>query len=362
MNRTNELELAYAEATMEHDASPPDENHIELTSLDSVESKEPEWIIDGVIPKGEISEIVGPGGVGKSYYTCDIAAAVSAGQKSLFDIAYGTEEVNTEHRKVIMFSSEDSLSVQIRRRLEAAGADLKNILSIDLSDPRFSDIRFDSDFLADIVKQEQPALMIFDPFQSFIGKINIAARNEVRNALNPLIQLGAEYGTSFLIVIHTNKKMDAYGRNRMADSADLWDIARSVFITGFTTEAGIRYLSHEKSNYGPMMDTILYTIADGQVEFVGLTDNKDADYVRDFRRQKQHSADQLDHAKEKIMSALDDGAKAVKEVDSICLADGISPTTLRRAKTELNNNHMIREWSKGVADNHTWYMESVKQR
>lgn len=31
-----------------------------------------------------------------------------------------------------------------------------------------------------------------------------------------------------MVICHTNKRKGAFGRDRIADSADLWDIARSV--------------------------------------------------------------------------------------------------------------------------------------
>lgn len=359
MNQINYNELSQAETSNSRDASPPDEKHIELISLDLVESQEARWLIDGTIPEGDITMLVGDGGVGKGFIWSNIVAAISSGSESIFDKAYLTE-VDREPRKVIVFSSEDSLSVQVKKRLQAAGANLKNVLSIDLSDPMFQQLQFNSDFVAEIIEQEHPALMVFDPIQSFIGRINIAARNEVRNALNPLISLGAEYNTSFLIVVHTNKKMDAAGRNRMADSADLWDIARSVLITGFTDERGVRYLSHEKCNYGPLMDTILYTIEQDRIEYESLTDNKDYDFVKAQREQKHRKAERLDYAMTKILDILSQGSKPVKEVDAICLADGISEGTLKRAKRALNDNHDVIEWSRGVAEKHTWYMQAVK--
>ncbi len=51
--------------------------------------------------------------------------------------------------------------------------------------------------------------------------------------------------------MHTNKRPGVSGRGRLADSPDLWDIARSVLMMGRcknSTEGQI-YLSHEKSSY-----------------------------------------------------------------------------------------------------------------
>ena len=91
--------------------------------------------------------------------------------------------------------------------------------------------------------------MVFDTLQAFLPDgVDMAKRKDMRDALNPLNALGAKYGTSFLMVMHTNKSAMS-GRQRMADSSDIWDLGRSALMAGRTKEEGIMYLSHEKSNY-----------------------------------------------------------------------------------------------------------------
>lgn len=111
---------------------------------------------------------------------------------------------------------------------------------------------------------------------------------------SPLIGIGEQYGVTSLIVVHTNKKQGVFGRNRIADSADVWDIARSVMIVGSVPGSNERYLSQEKSNYGPLSQTVLFNIGENGAEFTGFSDKHDADYVgmRDYeRRQAPQRAD-----------------------------------------------------------------------
>lgn len=82
---------------------------------------------------------------------------------------------------------------------------------------------------------------------------------------------GEKYGVTFMIVVHTNKQSGIWGRKRFADSADKWDIARSVLIAGEAKD-GLRYISHEKSNYGPQGSTVLYRLDSGTVKFQSYTD------------------------------------------------------------------------------------------
>lgn len=178
--------------------------------------------------------------------------------------------------------TEDSSEYTLRARLRKAGANLENIFSASLRDERFSQIKFNSNLLKNLIREARPALVVFDPIQAFIPPdIQMGQRNAMRNCLNPLIGLGEECGTGFLIVVHTNKRQGTYGRNRIADSADVWDIARSAMIAGQTQEKNVRYLSHEKCNYGPLGETALFTIREGVAELKDFTEKQDADFVRE---------------------------------------------------------------------------------
>ena len=168
-------------------------------------------------------------------------------------------------------------------------------------------------------------------------------RNAMRKCLNPLIGLGERYGTTFLIVVHTNKQDGLWGRKRMADSSDVWDISRSVLMIGETQEEGIRYLSQEKCNYGPLEDTVLFSLNKGVVTFEGFTEKKDKDFVRAWSYNNQQNSPAKgaakEAAKEFILEYLNHGEKEVSEVDAMGRAQGHSGNALRNAKAELKEEH-----------------------
>ena len=200
----------------------------------------------------------------------------------------------------------------------------------------------------------KPALVIFDPIQAFIPPdIQMGQRNAMRNCLNPLIGLGEEYGTTFLIVVHTNKRQGVYGRNRIADSADVWDIARSVIITG-TAKDNIRYLSHEKSNYGELGRTALYTIEDGIAVFKEYCDKHDADFVKE-RDLLTYQAPQRQSAEAFIIDFLKNGKRPTAELDEAAKAAGITVSTLRRAKEELRNKNILGFKPEGYGQKKVYY-------
>lgn len=163
----------------------------------------------------------------------------------------------------------------------------------------------------------------------------------MRNCLAPLIGYGEKYGTTFLIVEHANKQSGVWGRKRIADSADIWDISRSVIMAGETNDPGIRYLSHEKSNYCPTGRTVLYCIDDEIAKFKAYADKKDKDFVTEAdytTRQKP----QRDEAKEFILDFLKDGEKEVAELDEMAGAMSISKSAIKNAKADLKKDGQIK--------------------
>ena len=161
----------------------------------------------------------GDGGAGKTTTWCALASAISTGGKVFFDQT-PDEFANTKSQKVLFFSSEDSIEYVLRAKLRKSGANLKNIFSVSLKNPQFADVKFNSPLLKDIIAEVKPALAVLDPVQSFVpDNVNMSQRNEMRSCLNPLIALGEEFGTTFLIICHTNKRMGAYGRKRISDSS-----------------------------------------------------------------------------------------------------------------------------------------------
>lgn len=325
-----------------------------LISMEDVEEKEVSWLVPERIPKGQIIILAGDGGVGKTTVWCDLAAAVSSGKQTILD-ERPAEFCNEEPQKVIFFSSEDSLEFSLKGRLKKAGANMKNIKSVSLQNEHFSQIKFNSDLLRELIAKEKPALAIFDPLQGFIpSEVQMGQRNAMRACLSPLISIGEEFGTTSLIVVHTNKRIGTYGRNRIADSADIWDICRSALIVGNVPGSDIRYISHEKSNYGELAKTVLFRIGENGVEIAGYTDARDADYVG-MRDQIKRVAPQKADAENFILNYLSAGKKPTVEMDKAASECGISNSSLTRAKTDLRKKGILESECKGFGRDKTYY-------
>lgn len=326
---------------------------VKLVSIDQVEEKEPEWLITDYMPKGQITVLAGDGGSGKTTVWCAIAAAVSSGSQCFLneDNPFAEE---CEPGKVLFFSSEDSAEYTLKGRLRRAGAKLDYVLYLDLTDEHFSDIKFNAPLLEEYIKEYRPQLVVFDPLQSFIPpEVQMGQRNAMRACLNPLIGLGEKYGTTFLIIVHTNKQVGLWGRKRIADSADIWDIARSVLIAGEAND-GVRYISQEKSNYGPLAQTVLFRLDSGKIEFEGYSDKKDKDFVTAAQAATYQAPARAD-AKAFILDYLKDGEKETADLDGMMKAQGISGKTLERAKADLKKEGLIKYFNRGYGKEKKFY-------
>lgn len=329
----------------------------ELTCLSDVETKEVEWLINGIIPKNSVTALVGDGGCGKSSICCQIAASVSNGQPYLIN-PNSINSVANDANRVIYFTGEDTFSHTLKKRILSYGANEDNIFVMDVTIDDVSKVRFDSDDLKEVIRVYSPSLVILDPIQTFVpSNINMASRNAMRQYMHALVSITSELNCTILLVVHTNKRDGVAGRTRMSDTSDIWDICRSVMMLGETNQDGIKYLSHEKSNFGPLSDTILYEIEDGQIKYKGTSQMKDRDYVVAKPRKRTMSIEQ-EETQNFILTFLSDCLeKQICEVDKAALQYGCSKNAIQKAKKELVNKGKIIRSNTGVAKSKRFYLK-----
>lgn len=313
---------------------------VSLISMNDIKTKAIEWLIPGWIPKGKITLIGADGGTGKTFLWCHIVACLSAGKPCFFEDPTDFEINPRKPMRFLIFSSEDELEEVLAERLISNGANMNNILSMPYTDPNFEYMKFNSDILKNTILEHMPDGCIFDPLQSFLPpNVNMGYRNQMRDALNPLVVLGTETGTTMFIIMHTNKMSDRSGRGRFADSSDIFDIARSAFLLG-KTKNGTLYLDHAKNNYAPLNKTVLYTLEDHVPKFLGSTEKKDWDFVHERTFTKSSPA--RDGAKEIILETLQkNGKMKIKDLEIVLTEYGVSKTTGRRARTELEKEKIV---------------------
>lgn len=321
------------------------------------------WLIPPYVPFGTLTCIVGDGGTCKTTLWCNIVAALSNNQiPNLFDglegkkIIDGKWNILPEHNgSVLCLAAEDDFETVILPKLEACNANLANINTFPLGDPRLPMLKIGESVFHEEMEYTKPAALTLDPIQSFVpASVDLKQRNQMRERLNTLLEYGNRYNTTTFAMVHTNKRAYASGRSRVSDSSELWDLPRSVLILGqVPNEKGLFYMSQEKNNYGALAQTILFRTDGNKLLFEGLDDRKDADFVAEQYQAQPHrrAAPLRDEAKEFILDFLS-GSEMVpmSELDKALGKEGYKKETCRMAKNELESEGKIKRTSTGQGD------------
>ena len=243
---------------------------------------------------------------------------------------------------------------KLRKKLRLSGANMNNIITPDFVGDHsgvLHKLKFGSAEMEKVLRTFRPVLCIFDPVQGFTPpKVNMGSRNEMWDCMAPLLSVGEEINTMSLVVCHTNKRKGASGRDRIADSADLWAIARSVMMAGYTEDQGVRYLSNEKNNYAQLQETILFTIDnDSQIQKEGTSWKRDRDYILGAEIAK--SAPKREDCKAFLLQILEEagGAMPTSDLEDKAKKSGYSFTAVKRAKKELKEERTIEYFQTGSA-------------
>lgn len=335
----------------------------DVITIASVEQMEQEWLIERYIPKYETTIIGGDGGVGKTAFWLSIVASLSAGNPCFFE---NPEEVEREPLKTLYLTRENSNATSLKEKFELLGANMNNILCIGDTNMNFFKYKIGSPDLEYLLKKHRPDVLVLDPLQSFIPEhVNLIACNHVRPMFDWLMIMTRKYEVTILVIMHTKKNASTGGRDRLADSSDMYDDVRQVLMVGETDEDGIKYVSSEKNNLTKRPKTILFEQVDhGLPRLVGFSDITDDGYLK-LRRNKciEKGPSKKDKAMDFILSELSliqpEGLMA-DSLNQAAFSKNISQRTLERARKELIEAGKIRYENsckgKGKGNKYVYYL------
>lgn len=308
------------------------------------------WLVPQLLPLGEVSLLGADGGTGKGIWQAQLIAYVTAGKTS------GFFPLPPQHTgKVLLLAGEDDPGKVLKARLLAAGADMNRVLVLTADDyfgKTGQPLTLKDQALADFAAKAGPLLLIVDPLQSFLpADVEMASRNQMRSALLPLRAIAAKQGVS--------------GRARLADSSDIWDMARSVLMMGRAKNDGKIYLSHEKNSYARPQQTVLLHIDDVEVEgvktaravFDGYTDKKDADFIEERRVRTAETRQDTRSAILNVLSESRLGSMPSNELRAAVLREiGCSDSTYNRVYSDLTKSSQIAKQAiRGKDGRNRWY-------
>ena len=311
--------------------------------LQDVHGEDTQWLVPGLIPLGEISLLGADGGTGKGIWQAQLIAYVTTGNTSSF---FPNPPAQTG--KVLILAGEDDPGKVLKGRIMAAGAAMSRGLVVT-SDEYYiqtgKQLCIKDKALSDFVDTSEPILLILDPLQSFLASdVEMASRNQMRGATLPLKGISVQHNLSSLIAMHTNKKQGVSGRARLADSSDIWDIARSVLMMGRDRNTGQIYISNEKNSYAKEAQTVLMHIEDTTVDglktaravFDGYSTKKDADFIEERKFKVAQTKDDTSEAILNVIAESKLGSVENSQLKTAVMQEiGCSERTYKQAYSEL---------------------------
>ena len=270
-----------------------DDQSISLICAEDVEDEETKFLIEPYIPEGKLTLIQGNPGEGKTAFAMCLAARVSTGTDFM--------GIPCEQGNVLILSVEDDLS-ELKRRIAANGGDLSHCFLLNGA----SMLSFNSPIIEEYIKQLNARLVIFDPFQSFLGaKVDMHRANETRPVLARLTDVADRNSCATVMIAHMSKALsDTPAVLRSMGSTDIPAACRSVLQIGRVDDNPNQGLIVQvKCSNAKRGKSILFSIEDkAKINLIAFT-SKDESNFYTFGKKIREAAGNLFYYEE-IRDAL----------------------------------------------------------
>lgn len=292
------------------------------------------YLVQPYLPRGMVSILGGVSAAGKTSLALDVCARLTRGA------AFAPEDPPQPPATVLYLTAENDPNKVLRPRAEAMGADLDRLYFQDGASYSMGD-----EELAALCRVYRPALLVFDPIQSYLGQgVQMNRAEQVRPLLDHLGVLAKELDMAVLLISHMSKPGPGVcsALDRLLGSSDFRNAARSILIAGRDPEhPEVRVVAHAKNSLGQPGESQRYRICpQGTVAYDGpCTLTADA-IIREAGtpatgngRPSAALANAIE-ALEKQLSFV--GWVEAGEVYRLCAERDISDSTIRRARIALD--------------------------
>ena len=225
-----------------------------LTYYNDVKSKPVKWLWYPYIAVGKVTLLQGDPGDGKSTMMMNFIAELSKGGATPDGVAFGRPY------KIIYQCSEDGVNDTIKPRLEAAGADCRNIAFIN--EEVYGNLTLDDERIREAIIEGSPKLVVIDPIQSYIGNdsdLQIAVR--ARKLMRRISMWASTFNCAIVLIGHLSKRESSRELYRGLGSIDVVAAARSVLqVERDPEDKDIRIVRQIKNSLGPNGEDIHFEI------------------------------------------------------------------------------------------------------
>ncbi len=342
---------------------PPKQKGLKLVTFENVEDKKVEWLWEDRFPLGMLTAVYGKGGLGKSTVMMDVAARVTTGAP------WPDGAVGCEPGSVLYVSSEDLPHV-IRRRLESAEADLSktHFPTASGSSEGCESINLQStlDSLGDALSDLGDCrLIVFDPIDTCLGKVDAKSNQSYRSVLQPLAQLAAKHNAAIVMLGHVNKSDTPSAAEKASGSGAFINASRVAWIFGnHPNDPEKCVIALTKGNLSEDPGAMEYAIeTDEELDCPRIAWGECIEMTGDElnqqdqgRRSSGKKASKIEAAKDLIAEYLRarNGEADAKEAYEYLKERGVKEATARRARKQLK----IKSVPKKPGPGRRWVMEN----
>lgn len=303
------------------------------------------WAWPGWLALGKLTILAGAGGTGKTTLTIGLAATMTCGGR------WPDGEICRERRSVIIWSSEDDAADTIVPRLIASGADLSKVYILQgrvngLGEVEPFDPAKDIDLLAaELERIGDVGLIMIDPIVSAVAG-DMHRANDVRRALQGLVDLAEKYDSAVLGITHFSK--GSAGNNpaeRVLGSQAFGALARTVLVAAKQEDSDLRVLARAKSNiaddsggcsYSIEECTVRENITTTRVLWGDFIEGSAREILADVERVESGEQPDDDDPAEALRRILSAGQLTGKEAKKLMTDNGYTTKQVRTAREKLS--------------------------
>jgi hypothetical protein len=350
-----------------HRADLPEAGTLVTRRVSEVQARPIRWLWPYRIPRGKLTIVAGHPGLGKSLLTAYLAARVTTGGAWPDGLGHAVGG-----GQVIILTAEDDTADTLRPRLEAAGADLSRVHVVDGVIRGYSgdgtrhqrQFSLESDLAAldrKLTELQRVELVVMDPISAYLGNIDSHINAEVRGALGPVKELAERHAAAFTAVSHMSKAGGTQALLRVTGSLAFIAAARAGYLVADDPQTDRRKLFLPlKNNLAKPQTGLAFYIEEVHLESAAgpietsrvvwhdTPVTMTADEVMAQTTPEESSA--LREAQDWLREALADGPVSSKNIQKQAKDNGISASTLRRARESLGVKTSKRTGESGIWD------------
>ncbi len=360
-------------------ASP--EDGVLVVRADEVESIASDWHMPGWLPESELVILGGDGGAGKTQIAMDWVATLSNSGTRHGVFPDGTP---AQRGSALIWSCEDDWNRVLKPRLDASGADYRNIFFVgdvvEFGSRRSFDFRKDLPLLVKTIERiGDVKIIVIDTVMEVVSGGGNNAK-KVRQDLLKLVEIAHKYRITVIGIAHlvkASKKGDPV--KDLAGSQAFSNLARHVLIAmkvklpgqdGNAPSVGV--LTCAKTNIGKPGDGLIYeihpmtaeardgrTISTSRLIWHSQVLAASAAEIRQWAESDkgEMAAGPRNRAQEFLLRLLEDGPIAANQAYALAEEEGITRKMLRNASDKLDVASV-----RITDDRGTWYEWSLPAR